>query len=231
MKKNFAFRTIAVIMALIMLLSVGTIFAFAETKPNFKPYLSPDRIAVDPPESLVDENGKARFGTFNSEIKNINLEDIKGQSEVFPDSLNFMRLTKWEALEVDTKDFTLLAAIQEIGGVAAVNMTLLFVKAEQKMYSWVGAAVAGDQKIAANLYDGNQTYVKSAISSMTINNDFNNGRASGNGSAIGLPGTVQYQFDLKRVSKPSVIVCPFGENKPLYTQKDLFASSGYLNHH
>lgn len=229
MKKNFAFRTIAVIMALIMLLSVGTIFAFAETKPNFKPYLSPDRIAVDPPESLVDENGKARFGTFNSEIKNINLEDIKGQSEVFPDSLNFMRLTKWEALEVDTKDFTLLAAIQEIGGVAAVNMTLLFVKAEQKMYSWVGAAVAGDQKIAANLYDGNQTYVKSAISSMTIYNDFNNGRASGNGSAIGLPGTVQYQFDLKRVSKPSVIVCPFGENKPLYTQKDLFASSGYLN--
>ncbi|MBQ9067122.1 MAG: hypothetical protein IJ133_06330, partial [Clostridia bacterium] len=128
MRQRFK-QGIAMMLALLMMLTIGSIAAVAVTetpcKPNFKQYLAPERIPVDPPESLVDKNGKAVFGTFNGEIKNINLTDIKGQSNL-PDAMNSMRLTTWEALEVDTKDFTFLSAISPMMGVACVNLTLLY---------------------------------------------------------------------------------------------------------
>lgn len=228
MKKNALFRTIAMVMALVMLLTVGSIAAFGETKPNFKQYLSPKRIAVDPPESLVDENGKAHFGTFNAEIKNINLTDIKGQSDILPDSLNSARLTQWEALEVSTKDFTMLSAIQELSGIGAVTMTLVYKKDEKKLYSWTGVELAKDGYTSKNLFDGAQTVGNGLTNKLVITNDFNHGKAHGDGRGIGTDGMIQYHFDLDRVSKPSVICCPFGDNKPLYTQKDLFKCKGYL---
>ncbi len=65
---------ISLVLALVFLLSTGSIAAMAANKtPDFKQYLADERIPVDPPQKLVNDNGKANFGTFNAEIPNINL--------------------------------------------------------------------------------------------------------------------------------------------------------------
>ncbi len=139
-----------------------------------------------------------------------------------------MRITQWEALEVDTKDITVLSAIQKIAGVAAVTMTLVYVKDEQKVYSWTGIDLADGNTLAKNLINGSVTRTDGLLNRLKITNDFNHGKAVGEGDGVGTAGKISYKFDLTRVSKPSVIVCPFGDNKPLYTQKDLFACKGSL---
>lgn len=227
--KTTGLRTVlSLLLAVLMAATTGIACAYAENKPNFKQYLAPERIAVDPPDSVIDANGKANFGTYNAEIKNLNLTDVKGQSSIVPDSLNASRLTQWEALEVDTKEFTMLSAVQELSGIGAVTMTLIYVKSEKKVYAWTGIETASTGKTSVNLYDGSKTVGVSPLNSLVITNDFNHGKAEGNGAAIGLNGQISYDYKLTRVSKPSVIVCPFGDNKPLYTQKDLFKAEGYL---
>ncbi|NMB42725.1 MAG: DUF2804 family protein, partial [Clostridiales bacterium] len=40
--------------------------------------------------------------------------------------------------------------------------------------------------------------------------------------------SIKYEFDLRRISKPSIVSIPFGDNRPLYSQKDFFKCEGKL---
>lgn len=190
---------------------------------GFASVLSEKRIPVKAPDQIVDENGKAAFGTFEDEIRDFNFTDIHNQS-LLPDFTNKGRLTLWEAVEVNFDEVTLLTAVSVLGGVVGVGLTILYDKAEKKRYTWMSPTPA--VKMAENLLNGAVTYAKSPVNSVKVVNDFGNGKAHVSGRGIGFAGSIKYDVALTRISKPSVVSIPFGKNKPLYSQKDLFSVDG-----
>lgn len=59
-------------------------------------------------------------------------------------------------------------------------------------------------------------------------NNFQEGRCSYSGSHFDKENKIEYEFDLERVSLPGIVSIPFGTNRPLYSQKDLFKAKGRL---
>ncbi|MGN0448451.1 MAG: DUF2804 family protein [Acutalibacteraceae bacterium] len=194
---------------------------------DFKKVLSDKRIPIPTPENIIDKNGKAVFGTFQSEFENLNLLDIKGQSKL-PDILNKFRLTIWEAIEVDLKEVSLLTAVCDMG-LIRVSLTCIYEKKTGKVTYWEASPSKKDAKVCSNLLKGATTFSTAKNVKIKCINHFEQGKAYLRGQAYDMnKGFVSYDLDLERASLPSVVSIPFGENKPLYTQKDLFKVKGYI---
>lgn len=198
------------------------------TEKGFKGVLSDKRIPVPAPHSIIDSEGKAVFGTFDREIPDMNFLDVHKQSPVFPDFMNKSRLTLWEACELNFDDIVVLVAVADMGGVFGTTLTVLYDKKEKKRYTWQSTLPIWKTKIAENLLDGAVTVGKSHINRVEFVNDFGNGKATVTCKARGKAGKFELEGNLTRVSEPSVVNIPFGKNKPLYTQKDLFKLDGYV---
>jgi hypothetical protein len=69
---------------------------------------------------------------------------------------------------------------------------------------------------------------KTKFSSIKYINNFQDGRCSLSGSHYDKINKIEYEFALERVSLPSIVSIPFGSNRPLYSQKDLFKATGRL---
>lgn len=192
----------------------------------FEQYLSDKRLPVPTPESVVNENGKSVFGTFDKEFKNMNFLDVDKPSS-FPNALNKYRLTLWEAVEVNFEDVTLLTAVCDMG-IFGTALTLLYDKKSGKVISWAPILKKGQFAIAPNLLNGAVTFCNTRDDKITFINHFEDGKAAVKGMAKGKSGIISYNVQLTRVSDPSVVVIPFGKNRPLYTQKDLFKVEGFL---
>ena len=195
-------------------------------KKGFASVLSDKRIPVPTPESIIDEDGKTVFGTFDKEFQNLNFLDIHKQS-CLPDFMNKSRLTLWEACEINLDDdICILTAYSSLGGgIAGVCLTLVYDKHEKKRYAFTG--ITNGNGMSAGLLDGDTTEGKSFLNSVKMVNDFGNGKATVSGKGKGLGCKYEMNFELTRFSKPSVVSIPFGKNKPLYSQKDLFNVDGY----
>ena len=64
---------------------------------KYPDYIAPERIPVDTPEALVDENGKCHFGTFKDTFKKLNLIDCKKPcGPNMPDFMKASRITECE---------------------------------------------------------------------------------------------------------------------------------------
>ena len=196
---------------------------------QFKQFLSDKRIPAPAPEFVIDSQGRAIFGTFDKEIPNLNFLDIHKQSSL-PDFMNAMRFTFWEACEVNFDEITLLCACSIVGNAAGVALTLIYDKMEKKVYAWTGPNLRTGAKMAPNLLDGAISEVKGPLNNVSFVNDFGNGKAKVYGNGKGPAGKVKFDLDLTRYSLPSVVNIPFGENKPLYSQKDLFTVDGYIEY-
>ncbi|MBR2590489.1 MAG: DUF2804 domain-containing protein [Clostridia bacterium] len=192
----------------------------------FEQFLSEKRLPVPTPESVVDASGKVAFGTFDKEFKNMNFLDVNKPS-ILPNSLNKYRLTLWEAVEVNFEDVTLLTAVCDMG-IFGTALTILYDKASGKVTSWAPILKSGQFAISENLLDGAKTWCKNPVSTVKFINNFQDGKAEVCGQAASKDGSLSYNVKLTRVSDPSVVVIPFGDNRPLYTQKDLFKVEGYL---
>ena len=193
---------------------------------DFSSILSQKRIAIPTPESVVDENGKVQFGTFESEFKNMNFLEADRPS-LLPNSFNKYKLTLWEAVEVNFDDVTILTAVCDMG-VFGTALTIFYDKATGKVTSWGPILKKGQYKISDNLLDGDETYSTNPLDSVRFINNFQDGRADVCGQAKSKDGIISYDVKLTRVSKPSVVVIPFAENRPLYSQKDLFKVEGFV---
>ncbi len=195
---------------------------------NFKEILSDKRIPVDTPENVIDKNGKAIFGTFKSEFEKMDFLKIKGQSPYVPDKFNRKRFTMWEAVEFNLKDAMLLTAVCDMG-YFVMALTCFYDKKAKKVSYWKKILGHNSASVSYNLLNGDTTESVDKNLKIKIVNHFERGNAYIMGNAHDeKSGDIKYDFSLERASLPSVVCIPFGENKPLYTQKDIFKLSGYI---
>lgn len=193
---------------------------------DFNTYLSEKRKAVPTPDDVVDGNGKAYFGTFDKEFTKMNFLNIKKPSAL-PNALNKFRLTLWEAVEVNFDDCMMLTAVCDMG-IFGTALTLFYDKKTGKVTSFPVNLSKKETVIAPNLIGGSVSESLGRHNSLKFINDFQDGKAAVSGEADNKGGHMAYDVKLERVSKPSIVMIPFGENRPLYSQKDLFKVSGFV---
>lgn len=191
--------------------------------------ISVKRQSVPTPKSLVD-NGMAVFGTFDKEFEQMDLGSLKHPvSKMYPNFLNKLRLTLWEATEVHLDNGVLLAVVCDMG-IFGMILNVFFDKKTKKVFSWTNNLPSSKTTIAPNLINGSVAEAYTKDSSIKYINHFEIGKCSLEGqSQSEKSGKIVYKFALERVSLPSIVSIPFGKNKPLYSQKDLFKVTGYLD--
>lgn len=194
---------------------------------DFKKYLADERIPVPTPDDVVDENGKCYFGTFNKEFPAMNFMNVHRQSRVLPDFMNKFRYTSWEAVELTLKDVVVLTAVCNMG-FFGTSLTIVYDKKTKKKIACQEMMLPAQAVMAPTIINGDICYSNSIINRVKIKNNFEKGKAYVSGRVINPGKFFKYNFELTRVSKPSVVMIPFGKNKPLYSQKDLFHADGYI---
>lgn len=188
---------------------------------NIPEYISKERIPVATPDSIVDKNGQAVFGTFDSQFKNLNLLDCKKPCGI---ASNKSRLTEWEAFEIDFDECTIVSAVY---GTAMLGFSIivLFDKKTKKVSYWQNY---GKSHVAKNLINDN-SYLKTKKSDVYIENHLDVGKAYAKESATSKKfGKINFEINAERVSPISNVSIPFGKNKPLYSEKDFFKATGYI---
>lgn len=197
---------------------------------EFSKFISPKRRSVPTPKHLV-EDGKCVFGTFDKEFETMDFLGIKNPTDA-PDFLNPIRLTLWEATEVHLKGGYMLTAVCNMG-LFGVALTLFYDQRMRKLYRWQETLAAHEAVISPNLINGSITHAQRKKLRIHYVNNFQDGKADVDGFFEGKDGTIDYKFELSRISKPSVVSIPFAHpeerHRPLYTQKDFFHAKGYVN--
>ncbi|MBO5304870.1 MAG: DUF2804 domain-containing protein [Clostridia bacterium] len=191
-------------------------------------YTSIIKRKVEPTPKDVHIDGKAVFGTFDKEFENMNFLDINKPVPRLPDCFKKLKLTLWEAVEVNLKDGILLAAPCDMG-VFGTILVLFYNKKEKKVYKWEANTSAKDVTISKTLLNGDESVGNSKNLNVKVINNFGEGKATVIGKGKGHGGEIEYNFELTRVSTPCVVSIPFGENRPLYSQKDFFKAVGSVS--
>ncbi len=194
---------------------------------DYSKLISEKRRAVPTPKSIVDENGKCAFGTFESEFEQMDFLKLKKPTHA-PQFMNRLKLTLWQATEVHLKEGLLLAVVCDMG-IFGKTLNVFYDKRTKKVYTWNTDLKSRDTKIAPNLLNGSVSEAYTADGFVKYVNDFGNGNCHLSGKHKDKDGnTIEYDFELSRLSKPCVVSIPFDKNRPLYSQKDFFKSEGKL---
>jgi hypothetical protein len=193
---------------------------------SYSKFIDEKRRPVPTPKQLVDADGKCVFGTFQSEFESMDLVRAKKPTHA-PQFLNKKKLTLWEATEVHLPDGVLLSVLCDMG-MFGKTMNVFYQKSTNRVYCWDTNLPSKETQLAPNLLGGSIGYAKTPVGFVKYENDFGNGKCHLTGSHKGDAGTIEYDFELTRQSLPSVVSIPFGPNRPLYSQKDLFSVKGSL---
>lgn len=194
---------------------------------QYPDYISEKRRPVTPPESIVDKDGKAVFGTFDKSIPNLNMLDCVKPANV-PHCMNKIKLTVWEALELHFDDFIFLTAVYNIG-IGGFSIFVYFDKATKEISSWMKIVAGGKRaKVAENMLNGSYSELIKGDSLCKIVNNLERGEATGKGNVSGKKGDLSFDVRLKTVTEPSIVNIPFDTNRPLYSEKDMFTVDGWL---
>lgn len=193
---------------------------------EYPEYISEKRIPIPTPEAIV-EGGKAHFGTFAEPFRKLNLIDCeKPCGKWMPDCMKKSRLTEWEAVELHLKEGILVSAVYNTGPMG-FSIFVWYDKRTKKISSWRNIVPVKKAKVASQLID-DECYLKTADSEYRITNDLLRGKARAKGYSEGKCGRFALEVELTRISPPSVVSIPFGENKPLYSEKDFLKAEGYV---
>ena len=183
--------------------------------------------ALNDKTAEIDENGKCAFGTFESEFEMMELVKLKKPTRA-PQFMNRIKLTLWEATEVNLKEGVLLTAVSDMGIFGKI-FNVFYDKRTKKVYSWSTDLKSKDTAIAPNLLNGSVAQAHTDDGFVKYVNDFGNGKCHLSGSHKDKDGkNIEYDFELSRLSKPCIVSIPFGKNRPLYSQKDFFKAEGKL---
>ncbi len=196
---------------------------------EFSKFISEKRRSLSTPADLI-KDGKSLFGTFDKEFETMDFVSLKNPTDA-PDFLNAIRLTLWEATEVHLEQGYLLTAVCNMG-IIGVVVTLFYDQRTRQLYQWTKRVLPQKAIVAPNLMNGSVTECHSKRFSIRYVNNFQEGRCDLNGFFEGDDGTINYNFKLSRLSKPSVVSIPFEDpdqrHRPLYSQKDFFKAEGFL---
>ena len=173
---------------------------------EYSKFISEKRRSVPTPKNLV-EDSKCVFGTFDKEFETMDFLDIKNPTEA-PDFLKPIRLTLWEATEVLLKEGYMLTAVCNMG-LLGVALTLFYDQRTRKIYKWQETLTPAEAVISPNLINGSVTHAQRKKFRIHYVNNFQDGRADVDGFFEGKDGTIDYNVELTRISKPSVVSIPF----------------------
>ncbi len=216
---------------------------------KYSKFIDEKRRAVPTPKSMVDENGRCAFGTFDKEFESMELLKLKKPTKA-PDFLKRLKLTLWQATEVHLKNGVLLAVVCDMG-IFGKTMNVFYDKRTKKVYCWDTNLKSKDTVIAPNLINGAVAEARTPVSFVKYVNNFQDGKCSLSGKHDGKclitagrkdktavesikenygTASIEYSFELERLSKSCVVSIPFpySDNRPLYSQKDFFKVTGRL---
>jgi hypothetical protein len=196
---------------------------------KYSKFISTVRRSVPTPKDMV-KDGKCVFGTFDKEFETMELLQIKHPTAA-PDFLKKFKLTLWEAAEVHLEEGVLLAVVCDMG-IFGMNLHVFYDRRKKKVISWVTNLKSRDTVIAPNLLNGAITEAETPSSGLRYVNNFQDGNCHLHGHHQDDVNSIEYEFDLVRLSKPSVVSIPFEDmnvrHRPLYSQKDFFTANGRL---
>jgi len=214
---------------------------------EYSKFISKKRRSVPTPEGLVDKNGKFVFGTFDKEFETMEMLKAKHPT-LAPDAFKKLKLTLWEASEVNLKDGVLLAVVCDMG-IFGLTMNVFYDKRNHNVYSWQTQLKSKDTEIASNLMYGNESKAETPFSHVRYVNTLDQNKATLDGHHEGVcpedgkEHKISYEFEYERISKPCCVSIPFpyyvnkdyterkpkkDANRSLYSQKDFFKCTGKL---
>lgn len=193
---------------------------------NYSKFISSKRRSVSTPDNLV-ESGIAHLGTFDKEFKNLNLLDIPNPTKA-PDALQKARLSVWEALEVHFNEGYFLCALVDKGFFRMI-LHVFFNFATKETTYWTSLLSSSDLSFGTNLISGSKASGAVKKANIEFINELDKGVAKVSGKHKNKKyGFLKYSFDLTKIAEPSIVSIPFGENRPLYTEKMFFKVKGEL---
>jgi len=195
---------------------------------EYPSYISEKRRPVPAPHDLIVD-GQAIFGTFDEPIPNMNLLDcVKPAGRLLPHRMNGVRLTIWEAFEINMDEGSFICAVYNMNSIIGFGIFVWFDRVTKKISNWVNFMPVSKCIVAPNLIDSTTT-LKTPKMFLQMDNTFQNGTCQARGNAISKK-TGEIAFDMKatRLSPPSIVNIPFGPNKPLYSEKDFFRGDGFV---
>lgn len=180
------------------------------------------------PISLIKPDGQAHFGTFESPFERFSFETFKGQAR-WRSLWNALRLTEWEAVEVNTAKGILLTAVYRFG-IMDINLTCYFDKQKEELMVWNHMDLfLRRSKPAKNLMDSNTSrYISKKTRTEIINNYEKNQAMCQGASKNKKHGQIEFKINLNRLSKPSIVSIPVKKIYPVYTEKDMFQAVGSI---
>ncbi|MCI2062203.1 MAG: DUF2804 domain-containing protein [Eubacteriaceae bacterium] len=193
---------------------------------DYSRFINDKRRSVPAPQAVVRDDGSCVFGTFADEFEDLDLVRAARPTHA-PQFMNKLKLTLWEAAEVHFDEGVLLCALTDMG-VLRKMMHVFWEKETGRVYSWDTDLSPANTRISENLINGSTAAAKSKDGFIKYVNTFDKGRCSLSGVHIKGRDTVEYDLDLTRISRPSVVSIPFGSNRPLYTEKDFFRVTGCM---
>lgn len=193
---------------------------------RYSHFISPKRRAVPTPDDIVNADGSCVFGTFESEFPNMDFVRLKHPTQA-PQALNKRKLTLWEATEVHFDEGILLIAVSDMGFFGKV-LHVFYNQRTKEVISWDATLPSGKVVMAPNLIDGSVTKAKTKDCSVIYVNNLGEGVCQVCGRHTANGRRLEYELNLTRISKPSVVSIPFGPNRPLYSQKDFFSAQGSI---
>ncbi len=216
---------------------------------DYSKFIAPERRAVPTPKSMVTEDRKCVFGTFDKEFEDMDIVKLKGPTAL-PNCFNRLKLTLWEATEVHLKNGVLLAVVCDMG-IFGKTLNVFWDKRTKKVYCWDTNLPSKETVIAPNLINGAVAEAHTPVSFVKYINNFQEGKCELSGKHEGKclitagredkaaskaikenwgEATIEYNFTLKRLSDPCVVSIPFDKKRPrpLYSQKDFFKAEGRL---
>ena len=186
------------------------------------------RLIRKTPPSII-KDGKAIFGSFENSFEDLNLLEVKGQCRCLPNFCNRLRLTEWEAFELDFKEGTIVCAVYRNMCLNGMGILVYHDKVANKIYSYRTLTMPTKVKMSNTLLES-ESYISLKKFELRIKNDFKNRRAKIIANIYNKAnGRLKMDIDINQVSNSSVVSIPLGNNKPLYSEKALFKAKGLLS--
>ena len=197
-------------------------------KASYPEFIPEKRRPIDTPVSIV-EGGVVNFGTFKDPILNLNMLDAKSPvKKCFPKWLNASRIKEWEAYEISFDEGFVVGAIYDVG-MMTFNVIIFYDK-KSKEVSFNQYIKPGPGKIVKDSLVN--TFCENNIKgfSISFDNQFQNGICIVKSNCPSKKNKLNMSVDceLSSIAQPCVAVMPLGQNRPLYSQKELFSAKGRI---